>query len=39
MADISSHTAVGAGSVVTKTFPEYMVIAGIPAKVIKSRIN
>ncbi len=38
MADVSSHTAVGAGSVVTKTFPEYMVIGGVPARILKSRI-
>ncbi len=37
MANVSSHSAVGAGSVVTKQFPEYMVIAGVPAKVIKKR--
>ena len=30
---------VGAGAVVTKTFPEYSVIAGNPAIVVKSRIQ
>ena len=37
MADISSHTAVAAGSVVTKTFPEYSVIGGVPARIIRDR--
>jgi acetyltransferase-like isoleucine patch superfamily enzyme len=35
--DISRGTVVGSGSVVTKTFPEYSVIAGVPAKVIRMR--
>lgn len=35
--DISKGTVVGSGSVVTKTFPEYSVIAGVPAKVIRMR--
>ncbi|MCK5616310.1 acyltransferase [Candidatus Pacearchaeota archaeon] len=34
---IGSHSIVGAGAVVTKSFPEYSVIAGVPAKLIKSR--
>lgn len=37
MEDISSHSVVGAGSVVTKNFPPYVVIAGIPAKIIRER--
>lgn len=33
---LGPHTVVGAGSVVTKSFPDgYCVIAGVPAKVIK----
>ncbi|MBQ9417656.1 MAG: hypothetical protein IJU19_03660 [Bacteroidales bacterium] len=33
---LGPHTVVGAGSVVTKSFPEgYVVVGGIPAKVIK----
>jgi len=35
--DISRGTVVGSGSVVTKSFPEYSVIAGVPAKVIRMR--
>jgi len=35
--DISRGTVVGSGSVVTKGFPEYSVIAGVPAKMIRMR--
>jgi len=34
---IKKGTVVGAGAIVTKTFPEYSVIAGNPAKVIGKR--
>lgn len=34
---IGSHSVIGAGSVVTKDVPEYAVVAGVPAKVIKYR--
>jgi len=37
MADISSHTAIGAGAVVTKKFSPYSVIGGVPAKLIRKR--
>lgn len=30
-------TKVGAGAVVTKTFPEYSILAGVPAKLLRSR--
>ena len=36
---IKKGCIVGAGAVVTKTFPEYSVIAGNPGRVCKSRIN
>ena len=36
---ISRGTIVGAGSVVTKDFPEYSVIGGNPARLIRSRLQ
>ena len=34
---LGDHTIVGAGSIVTKSFPEgYVVIAGNPAKIIRT---
>lgn len=36
---IARGTIVGAGSVVTKSFDEYSVIAGNPARIIRSRIQ
>ena len=30
---------VGAGSVVTKTFPAFSVIAGVPARLVRSRLE
>ncbi len=36
-ANVADHSIVGAGSVVTKTFKPYDIIAGVPAKKIKSR--
>ena len=34
---IGSHSVVGARSVVTKDVPEYVIVGGNPAKVIKER--
>lgn len=34
---IRSKTIIAAGSVVTKSFPENVVIGGVPAKIIKHR--
>ena len=36
---LGSNCVVGANSVVTKSFPENCVVAGVPAKVIKENIN
>jgi len=37
LADVADHSVVGTGSVVTKKFAPYDIIAGVPAKKIKSR--
>ena len=37
LADVGRHSVVGAGAVVTKPLPDYVVAAGVPAKVIRSR--
>jgi len=35
---IGSHSVIAAGAVVTKDVPEYSVVAGIPARVISTRV-
>ncbi len=35
--EIGSHSIVAAGSVVTKSFPEYSVVGGVPARRLKRR--
>lgn len=37
MADVGPHAVVAAGSVVTRPVPEFTVVAGNPARVVKSR--
>jgi virginiamycin A acetyltransferase len=37
MADIGKKSVIGAGSVVTSEIPEYSIVAGNPARVIRSR--
>ena len=35
---IGSHSVIAAGAVVTKDVPEYSVVAGVPARVISTRV-
>ena len=37
MADVGRHAVVGAGSVVTRPVPDFAVVVGVPAKVIRFR--
>jgi virginiamycin A acetyltransferase len=39
MADVGRGTIVGAGAVVTKPLPDLVIAAGIPARVIRSRLD
>jgi acetyltransferase-like isoleucine patch superfamily enzyme len=37
LADVGCHSVIGAGSVVTTPLPDYVIAAGVPARVIRSR--
>jgi len=37
LADVGSHSVIGAGSVVTSAIPDYVIAAGVPARVIRDR--
>jgi acetyltransferase-like isoleucine patch superfamily enzyme len=38
LADVGKHCVIGAGAVVTRPLPDYVVAAGVPARVIRSRL-
>jgi acetyltransferase-like isoleucine patch superfamily enzyme len=38
LADVGKHCVIGAGSVVTRPLPDYVIAAGVPARVIRSRL-
>ena len=37
MADVGRHCVVAAGAVVTKPVPDFAVVVGVPARVVRSR--
>ena len=37
MADVGPHAVIGAGAVVTKPLPGWVVAAGVPARVVRMR--
>jgi acetyltransferase-like isoleucine patch superfamily enzyme len=37
LADVGKHCVIGAGAVVTKPVPDYVIAAGVPARVIRHR--
>jgi virginiamycin A acetyltransferase len=39
LADVGKGTIVAAGAVVTKPLPDNVIAAGVPAKVIRSRLE
>lgn len=38
LADVGKHCVIAAGAVVTKPLPDYVIAAGVPARVIRSRM-
>ena len=36
---VGRHSVIAAGSVVTRSFPEYSIIGGVPARLLRSRID
>ena len=36
---VGAHSVIAAGSVVTKDVPDYAIVAGVPAKIVKMRRN
>lgn len=37
MADVGKHCVIGAGAVVTKPLPDYVIAVGVPARIVRSR--
>ena len=37
--NVGRHSVIAAGSVVTRSFPEYSIIGGVPARLLRSRID
>ena len=37
LADVGKHCVIGAGAVVTKPLPDWVIAAGVPARVVRSR--